>query len=105
MWLDKAKITEGPVFRGVGKWGHVQSNRLDDRAVARTTKKYAQLIDLDPSKFGGHSLRSGLATSAARAGRSERSIMAQTGHKSVTMVRKYIRSGSLFIDNAAAGLL
>ncbi len=63
------------------------------------------MIGLDPKIIGGHSLRSGLATSAARAGRSERSIMAQTGHKSVTMVRKYIRSGSLFLDNAAAGLL
>ncbi len=28
--------------------------------------------------------------------------MAQTGHKSLPMVRKYIRAGSLFQDNAAA---
>jgi integrase len=68
-------------------------------------KKYASGIGLDPKTFGGHSLRSGLATSAARVGRSERAIMAQTGHKSVLMVRRYIRAGSLFTENAAAGLL
>jgi len=28
--------------------------------------------------------------------------MAQTGHKSLPMVRKYIREGSLFTQNAAA---
>jgi len=47
-------------------------------------------------------LRAGLVTSAAAAGASERAIMAQTGHRSVTMVRKYIREGSLFRENAAA---
>ena len=31
--------------------------------------------------------------------------MAQTGHRSVTMVRRYIREASVFTDNAAAGLL
>jgi hypothetical protein len=46
--------------------------------------------------------RTGLATSAAAAGASERSIMAQTGHRSVGMVRRYIRSGELFRENAAA---
>jgi hypothetical protein len=28
--------------------------------------------------------------------------MNQTGHKSLPMVRRYIRDGSLFTDNAAA---
>jgi integrase len=50
----------------------------------------------------GHSLRSGLATSAAEGGASERSIMEQTRHRSLKQVRKYIRRGSLFQDNAAA---
>ena len=57
---------------------------------------------LDPDKYAGHSLRAGLATSAAQAGVSERSIMAQTGHKSVIVARRYIRDGSLFRDNTAA---
>jgi hypothetical protein len=45
-----------------------------------------------------------LATSAAAAGVSERAIMNQTGHKSAATVRRYIRGGSLFQDNAAAGI-
>jgi len=73
--------------------------------VARISKKHVAALGLDADQYAGHSLRSGLATSAAAAGKSERAIMDQTGHRSVTMVRKYIRSGSLFHDNAAAGLL
>ena len=36
---------------------------------------------MDP-QYAGHSLRAGLATSAAAAGISERAIMAQTDHRS-----------------------
>jgi hypothetical protein len=51
--------------------------------------------------FGGHSLRSGHATSAAIGVASERSNMNQTGDQSVTMVRRYIRDGNLFRENSA----
>ena len=35
-------------------------------------------------------------------GASERSIMRQTGHRSEKMVRRYIKDGSLFRENAVA---
>jgi len=104
-WISTAGITSGPVFRPIDRWGRISSERLTDRAVARIIQRYVSKVGLDPRAYGGHSLRSGLATSAARAGRSERSIMAATGHRSPEMVRRYIRQGSLFQDNAAAGLL
>jgi len=43
-----------------------------------------------------------LATSAAAGGASERVIMAQTGHRSADMVRRYIREGNLWRANAAS---
>jgi integrase len=103
-WLDAASITSGPVFRSVGRDGEL-GGRAADRAVARAVKRAARLVGLDPAEFAGHSLRAGLATAAAKAGKSERAIMRQTGHKSATMVRRYIREAELFNDNAAAGLL
>jgi len=48
-------------------------------------------------------VRAGLATSAAT-GKSERAIMNQTGHRSLKTVRRYIRQGSVFRENAADGL-
>ncbi len=97
-----AGIAEGPLFRPVDRRGVVGPGRLSDRAVALVVKRAALAAGLDPDRYAGHSLRAGLATSAAAAGASERSIMDQTGHRSVATVRRYIREGSLFRDNAAA---
>ncbi len=79
-------------------------SRLTGQSVALIVKRWALEAGLDPMLFAGHSLRSGLATAAAKAGKSERSIMKQTGHRSVTVVRRYIRDAELFDDNAAAGI-
>ena len=61
----------------------------------------AERAGLDATQYAGHSLRAGFATSAARGGASERAIMDQTGHRSLLVVRRYIREGNLFRDNAA----
>jgi len=102
-WLRAAGITAGPLFRGLRR-NDALLGRLSDRGVARVVQRRAQAVGLDPTHYGGHSLRAGLATAAAAAGKSERAIMQQTGHKSLPMVRRYIREGDLFRENAAAGL-
>jgi len=101
-WREAAGISEGPIFRGVNRHDQLQGGRLTDRAVALIVKRAAERAGLDPSSYAGHSLRAGLATAAAAGGAPERAIMRQTGHRSVVMVRRYIRSGSLFQENAAA---
>ena len=67
-------------------------------------KRRAAQAGLDPSTVAGHSLRAGLATSAAAAGVPEREIANTTGHKGTVMLRRYIREGSLFRENAAAAV-
>ena len=104
-WLEAAALTAGPLLRGVSRHGHLLPGRLSGRAVARTVQRYAAAVGLDVAHFASHSLRAGLATAAAKTGKSERAIMAQTGHRSVLMVRRYIRDANLFTENAAAGLL
>jgi len=103
-WLEQGAIANGPVFPSLTRHGHVQTASLTPGDVARIVKKLAQRAGLDPAKYAGHSLRAGHATSAAIAGASERSIMNQTGHRSVQMVRRYIRDGSLFRENSAGKL-
>lgn len=103
-WLEASGIAAGPLFRSVNRHGQLQPGRLCDKAVALVVKRAARAAGLDPARYAGHSLRAGLATAAAAAGVSERSIMAQTGHRSVNMVRRYIREGSLFRENAAAAV-
>ena len=73
---------------------------ISDKSVALIIKKYANLAGLDSSKYSGHSLRSGFATTAAEFGAEERNIMAMTGHKTSQMVRRYIQEANLFKNNA-----
>ena len=101
-WLVASGIVRGPIFRAITRHGAIRPNALTDQVVAFQVKRYAQLAGLDASIFSGHSLRAGLATSAAIAGASERRIQDQTRHRSVTMVRRYIRDGNLFRDNVSS---
>src|SRR5207253_9302964 len=103
-WLEQSGVIDGPVFRSINRHGQVQPRRLSGMDVARIIKKLASRAGLDGSMYAGHSLRAGHATAAAIAGASERSIMNQTGHRSVQMVRRYIRDGNLFRENSAGKL-
>ncbi|MGO8687805.1 MAG: hypothetical protein ACLQT7_11625 [Candidatus Dormibacteria bacterium] len=49
-------------------------------------------------------MRAGFATAAAQAGASERAIAQQTRHRSLASLRRYIRRGTLFEENAASVL-
>lgn len=103
-YMASCGISAGPLLRRIRKGDIVTAERLSDKAVARIIQKRAAAagVTLDLS---GHSLRSGFITSAAEAGRTERSIMNQTGHRSVTTLRGYIDRVNALQDNAAAGLL
>jgi len=100
-WLARLEAEAGPVFRAVDRHGRIAPQRLSDRAVALIVKRAAADAGIAVEEVAGHSLRAGLATAAAAAGVSERAIMAQTGHRSLPTVRRYIREGSLFLENAA----
>jgi integrase len=103
-WREAAGIAEGPLFRAVSRHGRVSAERLSDRTVARTVKAAAAAAGLDARTFAGHSLRAGLATSAAEAGVSLHDIKRQTGHRSDAVASRYIRRASLWRGNAAAAV-
>ena len=101
-WLAVLGADEGPLFRGINRHGQLAGRRLTAQSVALVIKRLAAQAGMETRDLAGHSLRAGLATAAAAAGVSERSITAQTGHRSLATLRKYIREGSLFLENAAA---
>ena len=103
-WLAQSALDGAPLFRSITRHGQIQARRLSGIDVARIVKKLATRVGFDSAKYAGHSLRAGHATSAAMAGAPERSIMNQTGHRSVQMVRRYIRDGNLFRENSAGRL-
>lgn len=104
-WLAAAEIRAGPVFRAVNRHGQISDRRLSTEAVARIVKSRAAGAGLDPQAYAGHSLRAGLATSAAAAGVPVWKIRAQTGHASLAVLERYVRDGEAFAGNAAGAVL
>jgi len=72
--------------------------------VSNIVKRRIGAAGFDPDAYSGHSLRAGLATSAAMAGASMWKIRQQTGHASDSMLARYIRDGDMFTDNAAGAI-
>lgn len=104
-WLLCAGIKSGPLFLRIDRHARIFPSRLSPEAVSLVVKGRAVVAGIDPTRLSGHSLRAGLATSAAQAGCSASKIRAQTGHTSDAMLARYIRDGELFTGNAAGALL
>lgn len=102
-WVEAAGIEDGPAFRRLAR-GRVTPERLSGDGVARMIKRRARAAGLAPDLFSGHSLRSGFATTAARAGVAEHKIMAQGRWVTSSAMRGYIQAGELFVDNPSAKL-
>ena len=105
-WLALSKIEKGPVFRGVNMMtGEIMKEGLAPEGVARRIQHYVKLLGLDPSDFGGHSLRSGFVTTAYKLGRKIPDIMESTGHHATSEVLGYIRRAGLIEESAGRGLM
>lgn len=104
-WLAAAEISAGPVFRPVYKGQRVQPCALLAGSVAEIVKTSARRAGLDPTQFAGHSLRAGFITSAAESGAALLRIADQSRHKSLDVLRGYVRRADLFKDHAGAAFL
>jgi integrase len=103
-WLKQARIRKGPVFRAVNRWGRLAPHGLNKDSIGRILKRAASRAGMKTDGVAGHSLRSGHVTQAAMNGVRELIIMRQTGHRTEKAMRRYIRAGDMFRENAAAGL-
>lgn len=81
------------------------ASRLTAQCVALIIKDLAQHIGLDARRYAGHSLRSGFLTSAARNRASIFKMADQSRHKSLDVLREYVRNEARFEDHAVAGML
>lgn len=94
-WIEKAKITSGPVFRSIDQWGNIKNAHITPGIVANIVKSAVSTLGLDPKQYGGHSLRSGFATDMARKGVRLEDIMQRTLHRSVAVAQGYVQAAQL----------
>lgn len=116
-WISTAGLKEGAAFRAINRHGQIAADAITDRTVARIVQRSVEAAALAggatpeeaaklAAAYSGHSLRSGLATSAAANDAPGHAIQRQLRHKRFDTTSGYIRSGQLFKQNPAgmAGL-
>jgi integrase len=94
-WRTAANITHGPLYRGVDRHGHVSPHGLNPDSIGRILKRAAARAGMPSADLGGHSLRAGLVTQCAIARVNPFTTMEITGHKSLAVLRLYVRLGYL----------
>ena len=116
-WIKVSQITTGPAFRSINRHGQMGPEALCDHAVALIVKRAIVVGEIangasEPDaiitakRFAGHSLRAGLATSAAAHDAPGHLIQRQLRHKKFDTTSSYIQAAELHRKNAAgmAGL-
>ena len=103
-WLQWSGIDSGPVFRSINQHQQIGPS-ISPRSVARIVQRAGVSIGIPVDELGGHSLRAGLATECGRAGVPERLIARQTRHRSIKVLRTYIRDGTLWTEHPLTDLL
>jgi len=102
-WLRLAKITNGKIFRSVGKGGKI-GDKITDVDINRIVKKRCEMAGYDSSQYSAHGLRRGFVTEGGKQGCPLGDVMAMSGHKSVPIAMQYYESGAV-INNKAANLM
>ena len=115
-WASLASLEPGqPVFRPIDQHGHISTERLTGRSVARIVKVRMRRLEHKRGKtrkdakaavalFSGHSMRAGYATSAAAKDVPSYRIQAHTRHKSADMVNGYIRDADRWGKSGLKGV-
>jgi len=103
-WMELAGVSEGPVFRPVGKGNRPGAGRLNPESINALVQQAIARAGLDPAPYSAHSLRAGFVTYAHLRGASDRAIAHQTRHRSLATLGQYIRIHEAWEDNAAIQL-
>lgn len=105
-WQIKSGITNGPIFRRIYANKQIESRPLSPLSVNHILKQRAQAAGISHAEqLSSHSMRRGLATSAARAGAPLQTIMRHGRWKQVNTVMEYIEASERFSQNAARSVL
>ncbi|MCW2241589.1 site-specific integrase [Azospirillum canadense] len=102
-WLTVRGDAPGRLYVQADGGGNIRLDRgeLAGQPVVRIVKLAAARAGYDSEKSAGHSLRAGLATSAANRDAQLHDIMRQTRHKNACVARRYIRDAEMWKRNVS----
>ena len=90
-WLALSKLTAGPLFRKIDRWGHLSEAELTPSSIIPMLRKLlSQAGVTDAEAFSSHSLRRGFAQWAGMSGWDIRELMSYVGWRDVKAAMRYL---------------
>lgn len=90
-WLVLSKLTAGPLFRKIDRWGHLAEAELTPSSIIPMLRKIlSQAGVADAESFSSHSLRRGFAQWAGMSGWDIRELMHYVGWRDVKAAMRYL---------------
>jgi len=95
-WLALSKLTVGPLFRKIDRWGHLSEAELTPSSIIPMLRKLlSQAGVADAEAFSSHSLRRGFAQWAGMSGWDIRELMNYVGWRDVKAAMRYLDGVSI----------
>lgn len=106
-WIQAAGISDGPLFRGVDRWGNVREQGLHPNSLIEMLRGLFQAAGLESvAGYSSHSLRRGFAGWANDNGWDVKALMEYVGWRDVHSAMRYIQGRDPFARaRVEAGLL
>lgn len=96
-WTAAADLTQGPLFRGVDRWGRVSATPLHPNSLIPLLRRLLGAAGLsDAADYSSHSLRRGFAGWANANGWDVKALMEYVGWRDVHSAMRYIDAGDPF---------
>ncbi len=96
-WVKLAQLAEGPVFRGIDRWGHIGAAGLHINSLVPLLRSMFDAAGVPfAEEYSGHSLRRGFANWATSNGWDLKTLMEYVGWRDVQSAMRYIDSDDPF---------
>ncbi len=90
-WIDLSLLTNGPVFRGITRWGHISDQGLHPLSFIPLLRDLFARADIpSPESYSSHSLRRGFASWATANGWDLKTLMNYVGWKDIRSAMLYL---------------
>ena len=90
-WVSLTKLTDGPVFRKIDRWGHVAEESLHANSLIPLLRSLFTEAGVDtPEAYSSHSMRRGFARWARASGWDIKELMEYVGWKDVKSAMRYL---------------
>lgn len=96
-WIETTARTQGPVFCGVDRWGHLGAEALHPNSIIPLLRTLMQRAGIaDAASYSSHSLRRGFATWANGQGWDVKALMEYVGWRDMKSALRYIDGNDPF---------